>query len=102
MLMRAGGQVPEGGDPPAPPGRFEASPKYQAAPRLAASMPPLASASHFPELRFGLTGLPVLESDEMAAAQHDTRLASWLAVAPMNTGYALTASTAISEAREGT
>jgi hopanoid biosynthesis associated RND transporter like protein HpnN len=35
----------------------------------------------FPELRFGLTGLPVLESDEMAAAQHDTRLASWLAVA---------------------
>src|SRR5262249_1169901 len=35
----------------------------------------------FPELRFGLTGLPVLESDEMAAAQHDTWLASWLAVA---------------------
>jgi hopanoid biosynthesis associated RND transporter like protein HpnN len=35
----------------------------------------------FPELQFGLTGLPVLESDEMAAAQHDTRLASWLAIA---------------------
>jgi hopanoid biosynthesis associated RND transporter like protein HpnN len=35
----------------------------------------------FPELRFGLTGLPVLESDEMAAAQQDTRLASWLAIA---------------------
>ena len=35
----------------------------------------------FPELHFGLTGLPVLESDEMSAAQHDTRLASWLAVA---------------------
>jgi hopanoid biosynthesis associated RND transporter like protein HpnN len=35
----------------------------------------------FPDLRFGLTGLPVLESDEMSAAQHDTRLASWLAVA---------------------
>src|SRR5205807_3355164 len=27
------------------------------------------------------TGLPVLESDEMAAAERDTRLASWLAVA---------------------
>ncbi|HLJ94988.1 MAG TPA: MMPL family transporter, partial [Gemmataceae bacterium] len=35
----------------------------------------------FPELRFGLTGLPVLESDEMAAAESDTRLASWLAIA---------------------
>jgi hopanoid biosynthesis associated RND transporter like protein HpnN len=35
----------------------------------------------FPDLRFGLTGLPVLESDEMAAAQNDTRLASWLAIA---------------------
>jgi hopanoid biosynthesis associated RND transporter like protein HpnN len=35
----------------------------------------------FPELRFGLTGLPVLENDEMAAAQHDTWLASWLAIA---------------------
>ncbi len=35
----------------------------------------------YPELEFGLTGLPVLENDEMAAAQADTRLASWLAIA---------------------
>ena len=35
----------------------------------------------FPELQFGLTGLPVLETDEMAAAQSDTKLASWLAIA---------------------
>jgi hopanoid biosynthesis associated RND transporter like protein HpnN len=34
----------------------------------------------FPEVEFGLTGLPVLENDEMAAAQHDTELASWLAL----------------------
>src|SRR6202040_3442650 len=27
-----------------------------------------------------LTGLPVLETDEMAAAQGDTQLASWLAI----------------------
>jgi uncharacterized protein len=36
--------------------------------------------AEFPEIEFGLTGLPVLETDEMAAAQHDTALASWLAV----------------------
>jgi hopanoid biosynthesis associated RND transporter like protein HpnN len=35
----------------------------------------------YPDLEFGLTGLPVLETDEMAAAQSDTRLASWLAIA---------------------
>jgi hopanoid biosynthesis associated RND transporter like protein HpnN len=35
----------------------------------------------YPELEFGLTGPPVLESDEMAAAEHDTGLASWLAIA---------------------
>jgi hopanoid biosynthesis associated RND transporter like protein HpnN len=35
----------------------------------------------FPELEFGLTGLPVLENDEMAAAQRDTHSASWLAIA---------------------
>jgi hopanoid biosynthesis associated RND transporter like protein HpnN len=35
----------------------------------------------FPELQFGLTGLPVLETDEMAAAQADTQMASWLAIA---------------------
>jgi hopanoid biosynthesis associated RND transporter like protein HpnN len=32
-------------------------------------------------LKFGCTGLPVLETDEMAAADHDTRTASWLALA---------------------
>jgi uncharacterized protein len=35
----------------------------------------------YPDLEFGLTGMPVLESDEMAAAEHDTNLASWLAIA---------------------
>jgi hopanoid biosynthesis associated RND transporter like protein HpnN len=35
----------------------------------------------YPELDFGLTGMPVLETDEMAAADHDTRLASVLAIA---------------------
>jgi hopanoid biosynthesis associated RND transporter like protein HpnN len=35
----------------------------------------------YPDLHFGLTGLPVLETDEMVAAQQDTRLASWLAIA---------------------
>src|SRR5262249_16393616 len=35
----------------------------------------------YPDLEMGLTGLPVLENDEMAAAERDTRLASWLAVA---------------------
>jgi hopanoid biosynthesis associated RND transporter like protein HpnN len=35
----------------------------------------------FPELEFGLTGLPVLETDEMVASQNDTNLASWLALA---------------------
>jgi hopanoid biosynthesis associated RND transporter like protein HpnN len=40
-----------------------------------------AATADFPEVEFGLTGLPVLETDEMAAAQHDTQLASWLAIA---------------------
>jgi hopanoid biosynthesis associated RND transporter like protein HpnN len=35
----------------------------------------------YPDLEFGLTGMPVLETDEMAAADHDTRLASLLAIA---------------------
>jgi hopanoid biosynthesis associated RND transporter like protein HpnN len=35
----------------------------------------------FSEVEFGLTGLPVLETNEMEAAEHDTRLASWLAIA---------------------
>jgi hopanoid biosynthesis associated RND transporter like protein HpnN len=33
----------------------------------------------FPAIQFGLTGLPVLETDEMAAAEHDTHVASCLA-----------------------
>jgi hopanoid biosynthesis associated RND transporter like protein HpnN len=37
--------------------------------------------SSYPELQFGLTGLPVLENDEMSAAQRDTGMASWLAIA---------------------
>lgn len=37
--------------------------------------------AQYPDLEFGLTGMPVLETDEMAAAQHDTELASWLAIA---------------------
>jgi hopanoid biosynthesis associated RND transporter like protein HpnN len=35
----------------------------------------------YADLQLGLTGLPVLETDEMAAAQKDTHLASWLAIA---------------------
>jgi hopanoid biosynthesis associated RND transporter like protein HpnN len=35
----------------------------------------------FPDLEMGLTGMPVLETDEMVAAESDTRLASWLAIA---------------------
>ncbi|MCI0683103.1 MAG: MMPL family transporter [Gemmataceae bacterium] len=35
----------------------------------------------FPGLGLGLTGLPVLENDEMIASQEDSRLASWLALA---------------------
>src|SRR5262249_31102926 len=37
--------------------------------------------SEFPGLEFGLTGLPVLENDEMTAAERDTRVASLLAIA---------------------
>jgi predicted RND superfamily exporter protein len=35
----------------------------------------------FADLEFGLTGLPVLETDEMMAAERDTHTASWLAIA---------------------
>jgi hopanoid biosynthesis associated RND transporter like protein HpnN len=35
----------------------------------------------FGDLRIGLTGLPVLETDEMTASEKDTHLASWLALA---------------------
>ncbi len=40
-----------------------------------------ATRADYPGIEFGLTGMPVLETDEMAAADHDTRLASWLAIA---------------------
>jgi hopanoid biosynthesis associated RND transporter like protein HpnN len=36
--------------------------------------------AQFPALQFGLTGLPVLENDEMIASQLDTATASWLAL----------------------
>ncbi len=39
-----------------------------------------ARVSH-PDLEFGLTGLPVLETDEMAASEEDSTFASWLALA---------------------
>jgi hopanoid biosynthesis associated RND transporter like protein HpnN len=35
----------------------------------------------FPDLEVGLTGLPVLENDEMVASQRDSNTASWLALA---------------------
>jgi hypothetical protein len=35
----------------------------------------------YADLEFGLTGLPVLENDEMVASQNDTTTASWLALA---------------------
>lgn len=35
----------------------------------------------YSDLEFGLTGMPVLETDEMATAEHDTRAASSLAIA---------------------
>ncbi len=43
----------------------------------------------WPDLEFGLTGLPVLETDEMAAADQDTRLASYLAIAGVSLLFVL-------------
>jgi uncharacterized protein len=37
--------------------------------------------ARFPKLQFGLTGMPVLENDEMVASQTDSNTASWLALA---------------------
>src|SRR5262249_32821040 len=34
--------------------------------------------SRHPQLQIGLTGLPVLENDEIEASQHDSNMASWL------------------------
>ncbi len=39
-----------------------------------------AVRAEVPQLEFGLTGLPVLETDEMAAAEHDTKWAGILAL----------------------
>jgi hopanoid biosynthesis associated RND transporter like protein HpnN len=39
-----------------------------------------ARSAH-PAVEMGLTGLPVLENDEMVASRHDTEVASWLALA---------------------
>jgi hopanoid biosynthesis associated RND transporter like protein HpnN len=38
------------------------------------------AGKQFPDIRFGLTGLPVLETDEMVAAERDTHVASILAI----------------------
>lgn len=39
------------------------------------------TAGRFPGLELGVTGLPVLENDEMVASQNDSNFASWLALA---------------------
>jgi hopanoid biosynthesis associated RND transporter like protein HpnN len=44
--------------------------------------------AEYPELEFGLTGLPVLETDEMAASEEDSQFASWLALAGVALLYA--------------
>ena len=36
--------------------------------------------SAYPDLQIGLTGMPVLETDEMEASQNDTNKAGWLAL----------------------
>jgi hopanoid biosynthesis associated RND transporter like protein HpnN len=41
----------------------------------------------YPDLQMGLTGLPVLENDEMTASQADTKLASWLALSGVGVLY---------------
>ncbi|MBY0526187.1 MAG: MMPL family transporter [Gemmataceae bacterium] len=57
-------------------GSFTAAEKSVAAMRrIVAEVKP-----EFPEIEFGLTGLPVLETDEMVAAQRDTHIASVLAI----------------------
>ena len=40
-----------------------------------------AMRARFPDLEFGLTGLPVLENDEMIASNDDSNFAQWLALA---------------------
>ncbi len=43
----------------------------------------------YPDVEFGVTGLPVLETDEMTAADRDTRRASWLAIAGVSVLFLL-------------
>ncbi len=43
--------------------------------------------SRFPDLQFGLTGLPVLEHDEMAGTDRDSMWAAWLALAAVAVLY---------------
>jgi uncharacterized protein len=40
-----------------------------------------AVRANFPDVQLGLTGMPVLETDEMVATQEDTTRAGWLALA---------------------
>jgi hopanoid biosynthesis associated RND transporter like protein HpnN len=47
------------------------------------------NGKRFPNLSMGLTGLPVLENDEMVASQSDTNTASWLALAGVAILYLL-------------
>jgi hopanoid biosynthesis associated RND transporter like protein HpnN len=56
---------------------------FTAAQRSAAAIRDIVAITRadFPDLEFGLTGLPVLENDEMVAANRDTHRASWLAIA---------------------
>lgn len=44
-------------------------------------------AGNYPDLNIGLTGLPVLENDEMAASDRDSKLAAWLALAGVSILY---------------
>jgi hopanoid biosynthesis associated RND transporter like protein HpnN len=41
----------------------------------------------YPDLEVGMTGLPVLETDEMTASQQDTQTASWLALVGVGALY---------------
>jgi len=43
----------------------------------------------FPDLMLGLTGLPVLETDEMEASQRDSNMAGWLALGGVTLLYML-------------
>lgn len=45
--------------------------------------------ARFTELEIGLTGLPVLETDEMLASQQDTAFASWVSLAGVTLLYLL-------------